>query len=236
MTDRTQRLASALLIVSGLLGAGIVLAPLVPASSAGDAAAPAAPASPDLPPGAAAKPVLARATFAGGCFWCMEPPFDKLGGVISTTSGYTGGRKANPTYEEVSAGGTGHAEAVEIVYDPSEVSYEKLLEVFWQNVDPTQADGQFCDHGDQYRTAIFTHDPEQQRLAVASKEALERSGRLSQPIVTQIVTAGPFWPAEEYHQDYSRKNPVRYQFYRYNCGRDQRLQRIWGGAAATPAP
>ena len=170
----------------------------------------------------------ALATFAGGCFWCMEPPYDKLDGVLATTSGYTGGRTVDPTYKEVSAGGTGHAEAVQVTYDPAKVSYEQLLEVFWRNVDPLDAGGQFCDRGDQYRTGIFVHDEEQQRLAEASKRQLEDSGRFEQPIVTEIVAAGPFYPAEDYHQDYYEKNPLRYNFYRRNCGRDQRLAEVWG--------
>jgi peptide-methionine (S)-S-oxide reductase len=170
----------------------------------------------------------ALATFAGGCFWCMEPPYDKLDGVLATTSGYTGGDKIDPTYQEVSAGGTGHAEVVQVTYDPSKVSYEQLLEVFWRNVDPLDAGGQFCDRGDQYRTAIFVHDEEQRRLAEASKQALVDSGRFEQPIVTEIVGAGPFYPAEDYHQDYYEKNPLRYKFYRWNCGRDQRLAEVWG--------
>jgi peptide-methionine (S)-S-oxide reductase len=171
---------------------------------------------------------LATATFAGGCFWCMEPPFDELPGVLSTTSGYTGGFKTNPTYHEVSAGTTGHAEAVQVVYDPAKVSYEKLLEVFWKNIDPTTADRQFCDGGSQYRSGIFFHNEEQKRLAEASKKQIEQSGRLTQPIVTEIVQAGEFYPAEDYHQDYYKKNPVRYKIYRYNCGRDEVLERIWG--------
>jgi peptide-methionine (S)-S-oxide reductase len=170
----------------------------------------------------------ALATFAGGCFWCMEPPYDKLDGVLATTSGYTGGDKVDPTYQEVSAGGTGHAEVVQITYDPAEVSYEELLEVFWRNIDPLDAGGQFCDRGDQYRTGIFVHDDEQRRLAEASKQALEDDGRFEQPIVTEIVAAGPFYPAEDYHQDYYEKNPLRYKFYRWNCGRDQRLAEVWG--------
>jgi len=180
------------------------------------------------PSPAAAK--TGKATFAGGCFWCVEPPFDKLDGVLSTTSGYTGGTKKNPTYEEVSAGGTGHTEAVEVVYDPSRVSYEKLLDVFWRNIDPLTPNAQFCDRGSQYRSAIFFHDEEQQRLAEKSKKDLEESGRFAQPIVTQVVAAAEFWPAEEYHQDYYEKNPVRYRYYRYGCGRDQRLEQLWGKA------
>ena len=172
---------------------------------------------------------LAVATFAGGCFWCMEPPFDKLDGVVATTSGYIGGASANPTYEQVSGGGTGHAEAVEIRYDPAKVSYEKLLEVYWLNVDPTVADRQFCDVGDQYRTAIFTHGPEQHRLAEASRKRVARE--LGQRVHTEIVEAGKFFAAEEYHQDYYQKNPVRYRFYRTGCGRDARLRELWGDRA-----
>jgi methionine-S-sulfoxide reductase len=172
----------------------------------------------------------AVATFAGGCFWCMEPPYDKLDGVRATISGYAGGTTVDPTYREVSSGGTGHAEVVQITYDPAKVSYEQLLEVFWRNVDPLDAGGQFCDRGSQYRTGIFVHDEEQRRLAEASKQALEGGGRFEQPIVTEIVAAGPFYPAEDYHQDYYEKNPVRYKFYRWNCGRDQRLAELWGEA------
>ena len=173
----------------------------------------------------------AVATFAGGCFWCMEPPYDKLDGVLATTSGYTGGDTVDPTYEQVSAGGTGHAEVVQITYDPSKVSYDELLEVFWRNVDPLDAGGQFCDRGDQYRTGIFVHDDEQRRLAEASKQALEDSGRFDEPIVTEIEEAGTFYPAEDYHQDYYEKNPLRYNFYRWNCGRDARLAQLWGEQA-----
>ncbi len=173
----------------------------------------------------------ATATFAGGCFWCMEPPFDKLEGVQSTTSGYIGGRTPNPTYEQVSAGGTGHTEAVQIVYDPTRVTYEKLLDVFWQNVDSLDAGGQFCDRGDQYRTGIFAHSDEQKRLAEQSKVSV--TARLKKPVVTEIVTAGQFYPAEGYHQDYYKKNPVRYKLYRWNCGRDQRLEKLWGKPSAT---
>jgi peptide-methionine (S)-S-oxide reductase len=170
----------------------------------------------------------AVATFAGGCFWCMEPPYDKLDGVRATISGYAGGTTVDPTYREVSSGGTGHAEVVQITYDPARVTYEQLLEVFWHNVDPLDAGGQFCDRGSQYRTGIFVHDEEQRRLAEASKQALEGSGRFEQPIVTEIVEAGPFYPAEDYHQDYYEKNPIRYKFYRWNYGRDQRLAQLWG--------
>ena len=178
----------------------------------------------------------ATATFAGGCFWCMEPPFEKIPGVLSVTSGYTGGSVKKPTYEQVSAGGTGHAEAVQVVYDPSKVGYEKLLDVFWHNVDPLTRHAQFCDHGDQYRSAIFVHDDTQQRLAEASKQALEASKRFDRPIVTQIVRATEFWPAEEYHQKYHSKNPIRYKYYRWNCGRDQRLRELWGADAPPAEP
>jgi peptide-methionine (S)-S-oxide reductase len=169
-----------------------------------------------------------KATFAGGCFWCMEAPFDTLPGVSAVTVGYTGGSKPMPTYEQVSSGTTGHAEAVEIAYDPERIAYEKLLDVFWHNVDPVTRNAQFCDHGTQYRSAIFYHDEAQKREAEASKQALEKSGRFASPVVTEIAAASTFWPAEDYHQHYYLKNPVRYKFYRYNCGRDQRLEQLWG--------
>jgi peptide-methionine (S)-S-oxide reductase len=173
----------------------------------------------------------AKATFAGGCFWCMEPAFDKVDGVIATISGYIGGQKKNPTYDEVSAGGTGHAEAVEIIYDPSKVTYEKLLQIFWHNIDPTVADRQFCDVGSQYRSAIFYHDAKQKQLAEESKRAIEKSGEIKQPILTQIVPAGEFTQAEEYHQDFYKKNTVRYNAYRLGCRRDTRLKELWGPSA-----
>jgi len=176
-------------------------------------------------------PGLAVATFAGGCFWCMEPPFDRVEGVVSTTSGYTGGTVAGPSYQQVSAGGTGHAEAVRVVYDPAKVDYRTLLEVFWRNVDPLDGGGQFCDRGPQYRPAIFAHDEEQRRLAEASKAALAASGRFApRPIAVAVEPAGDFYVAEDYHQDYYRKNPVRYRYYRWNCGRDARLEQVWGSA------
>jgi peptide methionine sulfoxide reductase msrA/msrB len=171
---------------------------------------------------------LERATFAGGCFWCMVPPFEKLDGVKEVVSGYTGGHKDNPTYEEVSSGKTGHVEAVEVTFDPSKVSYEKLLDVFWRQVDPTDPGGQFVDRGSQYRSVIFFHTPEQKALAEKSKDALARSGRFSKKIVTEILPAGKFYRAEEYHQDYWKKNPVRYKFYRFNSGRDQFIKKVWG--------
>ncbi len=172
-----------------------------------------------------------KATFAGGCFWCMEHPFDEIPGVVSVTSGYTGGQKKSPTYEEVSAGGTGHAESIQIVYDPTRVTYEKLLEVFWHNIDPTVKDRQFCDTGHQYRSAIFYQNEEQHRLALQSKALLEKSKPFKEPIVTEIVQATEFYPAEDYHQHYYKKNPIRYKFYRSRCGRDNRLKELWGSAA-----
>jgi len=186
------------------------------------------------PARAAALPAsgLAHATFAGGCFWCMEGPFDHVPGVVSTTSGYTGGNVKKPSYEQVSSGATGHAESVDVVYDPAKVTYAQLLDVFWHNVDPLDGGGQFCDRGNQYRTAIFYHDAEQQRLAEESKQALEASGKLKKKIVTQIVPAGEFYAAEDYHQDYYLRNPIRYKYYRFNCGRDDRLKDLWGAAPA----
>jgi peptide-methionine (S)-S-oxide reductase len=182
-------------------------------------------------PAATPPAKVAMATFAGGCFWCVEYDFDKVRGVISTTSGYIGGTVARPTYEQVSAKTTGHAEAVEIVYDPAVVSYEQLLEYFWRTIDPTTVDRQFCDAGSPYRSAIFVHDAAQLAAANASKAALEKSKPFKEPVVTQIAMAGPFWPAEEYHQDYYKKNPVRYKLYRNGCGRDARLQQLWGTQA-----
>ena len=173
----------------------------------------------------------AAATFAGGCFWCMEPPFDKLEGVISTTSGYMGGQKDNPTYKEVSAGGTGHTEAVQILYDPEKVTFAELLEVFWRQINPTTPDRQFVDVGSQYRAAVFYHNEEQKQLAADSKKRLAQSGRFDGPIVTEIVMAGKFWPAEDYHQDYYMRNPVRYKYYRWGSGRDQYLKSVWGDEA-----
>jgi peptide-methionine (S)-S-oxide reductase len=176
--------------------------------------------------------VTAKATFAGGCFWCVEADFDKVPGVISTTSGYIGGSVANPSYEQVASKNTGHAEAVEIVFDPARVSYAQLVEHFWRTIDPTTKDRQFCDVGSPYRTAIFAHDAEQLRIAMASRDALEKSKPFKEPIVTEVRMAGPFYAAEEYHQDYYKKNPVRYKFYRTGCGRDARLKQLWGAQAA----
>jgi peptide-methionine (S)-S-oxide reductase len=207
--------------------AGLGLAASLAAWAAG-AAEPAAD-----PAGAAS---LARATFAGGCFWCMEQPFDEIPGVVSTTAGYTGGQVAAPSYEQVSAGTTGHAEAVQVVFDPARVRYEELLAVFWRNIDPTAADRQFCDRGSQYRSAIFTHDEAQAEAARRSKAEIERSQRFAGPVVTEIAPAGAFYPAEEDHQDYYAKNPVRYGLYRAACGRDRRLRELWGEGAGHRSP
>lgn len=171
---------------------------------------------------------VAKATFAGGCFWCMQHPFDKLEGVISTTVGYTGGTEKNPTYKGVSAGKTGHAEAVEITYDPLKITYPQLLDIFWRNINPTQVNGQFFDIGRQYRTAIFYHNKEQEKLALDSKEKLENSARYDKKIVTEIVPATDFYRAEDYHQDYYKKNPIRYKYYRIGSGRDRYLEEVWG--------
>jgi peptide-methionine (S)-S-oxide reductase len=176
----------------------------------------------------AERSTSAKAIFAGGCFWCMEEAFEEVPGVLSVTSGYIGGRVPNPTYDQVSAGKTGHTEAIEVLYDPARVSYSTLLEVFWHNIDPLTPNAQFCDHGSQYRAGIFYHSAEQQKLADASKQALIDSQRFKEPIVTEITMATMFYPAEEYHQDYYKKNPLRYKFYKYNCGRAQRLKELWG--------
>lgn len=181
-----------------------------------------------IPALAVGKAPLGKAVFAGGCFWCMEEAFEKVEGVISVTSGYTGGKVANPTYKQVSAGGTGHAESVEIVFDPAKVTYEQLLDVFWRNIDPTVMDAQFCDHGNQYRSAIFYLDETQKRLAHASKQAVEQTKSFADPILTEIVAGSDFYVAEDYHQDFYKTNPVKYKFYKWNCGRAQRLEELWG--------
>jgi peptide-methionine (S)-S-oxide reductase len=177
------------------------------------------------------KEATAKATFAGGCFWCMEEAFDKVPGVIATTSGYMGGQTKNPTYEQISTGRTGHAEVVQVEFDPSKVTYEKLLDAFWRNIDPTQKDAQFCDHGSQYRSAIFYHNDEQRRAVEASRTALAGNKPFKGEIVTQVAKADFFYPAEGYHQDYYQKNPVRYQFYKSGCGREARLKELWGSRA-----
>jgi len=185
------------------------------------------PASAQTPKSAAEKPAAAKATFAGGCFWCVEEAFDKVPGVLATISGYTGGKTKSPTYEQVSGGRTGHTEAVQVEYDPKRVSYEKLLDVFWRNIDPTQRDAQFCDHGSQYRSGIFYHDDEQRKLAEASKAALMKNKPFKGEIVTEVTRASEFYAAEDYHQDYYQKNPVRYKFYKTGCGREARLKELW---------
>ena len=177
---------------------------------------------------AATPPKTALATFAGGCFWCVEHAFDEVPGVLATISGYIGGHTPNPTYEQVSSGRTGHTEAVQVVYDPAKVGYAALLDVFWRNIDPTQRDGQFCDHGSQYRSEIFFHDEEQRKAAETSRAILMKNKPFKGEIVTAISRAGEFHRAEEYHQDYYRKNPVRYKFYKNGCGRDARLKELWG--------
>ena len=183
--------------------------------------------APKVPPGDSV------AIFAGGCFWCVESDFDKVSGVVATISGYTGGRKVDPTYEEVSSGTTGHAESVEVIFDPKKVSYEHLVDVFWTSIDPTVKDRQFCDIGNQYRTAIFYMNEEQRKAAEASRKKIEATKPFKAPIVTEITMAGTFYPAEDYHQDYYLKNPVRYKFYRTGCGRDARLKELWGDRAGS---
>lgn len=178
--------------------------------------------------GSLSAATTAKAYFAGGCFWCMEEAFEKVDGVLTVVSGYMGGTVPNPSYEEVSAGRTGHAESVEVTYDPSKVTYQKLLDAFWRNVDPLTPNAQFCDHGSQYRAAIFYSTDEEKRLSEDSKRAIEQSKRFPQPIVTQLVQASTFYPAEDYHQDYYKKNPLRYKYYKYGCGRAQRLETLWG--------
>lgn len=174
---------------------------------------------------------IRQATFAGGCFWCVEADFEKHPGVVKVVSGYTGGQKENPSYEEVSSGTTGHVEAVQVYYDPSRITYEEVLEIFWRHIDPTDSGGQFVDRGAQYRSAIFYHDEEQKRLAEKSKEAMNRSGKFTKPVMTEIIKFSRFYEAEDYHQDYYKKNPLRYKYYRYGSGRDQFLQKVWGKAA-----
>ncbi|MEO5831527.1 MAG: peptide-methionine (S)-S-oxide reductase MsrA [Rhodanobacter sp.] len=210
--------------------AGIGIALLVSANFAFDAQA--SQSAPTNAAATASKPDrVATAVFAGGCFWCVESDFDKVPGVISTTSGYTGGTTPNPTYEQVGSGNTGHAESVEIQFDPARVSYKQLVEHFWRTIDPTTRDREFCDVGTPYRTAVFAQDAEQLAIAEASKAALEKSKPFSAPIVTEVVQGGEFYPAEDYHQNYYKKNPIRYKVYRYRCGRDARLKQLWGDQA-----
>ena len=209
---------------------------LVVALFIGGAALAAQAAAPGDDSTAAVRKGEAVATFAGGCFWCVEADFDKVPGVVRTVSGYTGGPVKNPTYEKVSAGGTGHREAVQIFYDPKKVSYEKLLDIFWRSVDPTDAGGQFCDRGRSYETAIFANSPAQRRLAETTKQKLQESGILNAPIVTPIETAAAFYPAEDYHQDYYKKSPLRYGLYRFGCRRDARIREVWGKDAYRGIP
>jgi len=209
-SNRFQRL---LQVVSAMVLLGVVTASHAQASAA------------------AVSTATDKATFAGGCFWCVESDFDKIPGVISTTSGYTGGQAANPSYEQVSSHTTGHAEAVQVVYDPSKLSYQRLVAYYWHTIDPTVKDQQFCDHGSPYRTAIFTHNVEQLKIAQASRAELEKTKPFKAPVVTEILMAGAFYPAEGYHQDYYKKNPIRYKYYRASCGRDARLQQLWGDQA-----
>lgn len=193
-----------------------------------------APAQPASTVTAPAPAGLAKAIFAGGCFWCVEADFDKVGGVVSTTSGYIGGKTSSPTYAQVTTKATGHAEAVEIVFDPKVVSYEQLLDYYWRTIDPTTKDRQFCDAGSPYRTAIFARDEQQLVAAKASLERLEKSKPFKEPIVTELVRAGPFYAAEDFHQDYYLKNPLRYKYYRNGCGRDARLTQLWGSLPTPP--
>ncbi|NGZ09903.1 MAG: peptide-methionine (S)-S-oxide reductase MsrA [Nitrospira sp. LK70] len=178
--------------------------------------------------GVQGAPTTAKAYFAGGCFWCMEEAFEKVDGVLAVVSGYMGGTATDPTYEQVSAGQTGHAEAIEVTYDPAKVTYQKLLDAFWHNIDPVTPNAQFCDHGNQYRSVVFYTTDEEKQLSEASKRAIEQSKRLTAPIATQLVQASTFYPAEDYHQDYYKKNPLRYKYYKYSCGRAQRLEALWG--------
>jgi peptide-methionine (S)-S-oxide reductase len=207
----------------GLVVAGAALAALSP------------PIGAQTKPSAPVPAGLAKATFAGGCFWCVEADFDKVAGVKSTTSGYIGGNVANPSYEQVAGKVTGHAEAVEVVFDPKVVSYEQLLEYFWRTIDPTTKDRQFCDAGSPYRTGIFVHDGAQLAAAKASLAKLEQNKPFKEPVVTEVTLAGPFYVAEGYHQDYYKTNPVRYKYYRNGCGRDARLQQLWGALPTPPA-
>ena len=213
-TWRRRLLASSILVLGGLLAACEPTAAQAP-----------------QPQAKTATPMVDNpgvAIFAGGCFWCTESDFDKVPGVIDTTSGYIGGHVDNPTYEQVSAGTSGHIEAVRVRFDPSKTSYAQLLEAFWPTIDPITANAQFCDRGPQYRSAIFYSNAEEQQLAEASKATLEQSGRLPAPVVTEILAASTFYPAEDYHQDYYQRNPLRYKYYRNGCGRDQRLEKLWG--------
>jgi len=214
-------------VLRGVILAAAILTPSLAAMAQADTAS--KPASPATSVKSAAPAASDRALFAGGCFWSMESAFEGLPGVTSVVSGYTGGTKANPSYEEVSEGGTGHAESVEVRFDPRKITYAELLDIYWHNTDPTQSNGQFCDHGNQYRPVIYYRDSTQKRQAEVSKRAIETTPqRFTSPIVTQIQPAGKFWPAEEYHQDFYKKEPDHYESYREGCGRDRRLVALWG--------
>ncbi len=217
-----------------ILGAFTALAAVSPGLTASASSQPSAAPAPRA--AAQSQAEVRRATFAGGCFWCMETAFEGRPGIVAVISGFAGGTEKNPTYEQVSAGRTGHMESVEVVYHPREISYERLLDIYWHNIDPTQGDGQFCDRGAQYRSAIFCRTDQERKLAEHSKEALEKAKTLDSPIVTRILRFTGFYPAEEYHQDYYRKNPDNYHQYREGCGRDRRLMELWGiKAGAEPA-
>ncbi|NOT33616.1 MAG: peptide-methionine (S)-S-oxide reductase MsrA [Candidatus Eisenbacteria bacterium] len=228
-TSRRARVVSSIVLLLALS----TLACGVP-SAAPDGKRPTAAASAKANPAVPAN--AAHAYLAGGCFWCVETAFEGVPGVLGVVSGFTGGPEKNPTYEQVSSGDAGHLEAVDVAYDASRVSYEKLLDIFWHNIDPTQSDGQFCDRGPQYRSAIFYRDEAQKLAAVRSKQAIEASHVLKSPIVTQILAAGAYWPAEDYHQDFWKKDPIRYKSYRFGCGRDQRLDQLWGKDARRGSP
>ena len=220
------------LLIRGALAAAVAL--LMVGASGASGASGAEATKPASKPAPAKSPRTETATFAMGCFWCGETQFETLPGVKSVVSGYAGGPEQRPTYEQVSAGATGHYEAIQITFDPAVTSYAKLLDLFWRGIDPTQADGQFCDRGRQYRSAVFANDATQKKLAEDSRRAIEASKVLKQPIVTEILPAAKFWPAEDYHQDFWKKDPERYRSYRQGCGRDRRLAELWGEKAAKP--
>jgi peptide-methionine (S)-S-oxide reductase len=237
MTLRTSKTLHRSWLVPAIITVAVPALLQLACAQKGDKPSAASSPKPAIAAGAQAKPPVAErgeAIFAGGCFWCVETAFEGLPGVSAVISGYTGGHKKDPAYEEVSSGGTGHAEAVRVVFDPKQISYAKLLEIFWHNIDPLDARGQFCDKGSQYRSGIFYLDEAQKKAAEASKAAIESGKRLPGAIVTEITAAGPFYPAEEYHQDFYKKKPERYSSYRTGCGRDRRLQELWGKDAGTP--
>jgi peptide-methionine (S)-S-oxide reductase len=236
MARRSIRSVMLLLVILGLAIAPWMTGPAIAESAIAEPVEPAIvaatpPVKPATKPAAKAAGKSSTAIFAGGCFWCMEKPFDQLPGVSATISGYSGGSVVKPNYEQVSAGRTGHREVVQVTYDPAKVTYETLLSVFWHNVDPLDAKGQFCDKGSQYTSAIFVGNETQRKAAEASKQALDRSKQFKTPIVTSIIAAAPFYAAEDYHQNYYQTNAAKYQFYRFGCGRDRRLEQLWGDKA-----